>query len=62
MDETHWYVMIERHQRMLEHLQEVEENLEIRSEPIVTVDNQGRHEFATPDEMARYYAGRMHGK
>jgi hypothetical protein len=47
---------------MLEHLQEVEENLEIKVEPIVTVDNQGRHEFATSEEMARYYAGRMHGK
>ena len=59
MDERHAYALIERYQRMLEHLQEVEDNLDIKDEPIVTQDNQGKHVFKDVDEMAEYYAKRM---
>lgn len=59
MDERHAYAMIERLQKILEHLQEVEDNLEVTNEPIVTVDNQGRHVFKDVDEMAEYYTRRL---
>jgi hypothetical protein len=59
MDEKHWYAMIERMQRMIEHLEEVEERLEVSPEPIVVVDSYGTKEFRDVDEMADYYARRM---
>lgn len=60
MDERSLFALVERYQRMLEYLEWAEENIDSKIEPVVTVDNQGRHVFKDSDEMASYYARRMH--